>query len=488
MSVIVCLIALITLPIIISNRKFDDYIHKIELEKMSSLAQGMANFYSESGRWGSLKENFELWENLMEKAWIKKGFTGKSDSNKAPVEKNIITIIYQDQYMAPVWDPLNLGPRISLLDEHKEFIVGRNTSPPEESSLFQIELEGKIIGWLSLKEGRKLYQPLDWAFRQNQLKLFYIIGGIYLCVLMFITFLFSKQILFRITQLAEATKKLGHLNFDVRVPVKSLDEVGELALDFNNMAQKLDDYERNQKQWLTDISHELRTPLSVMICEIDALNDGIREPDKESFTALSIEVRHLIKLVNDLNDISLIDAGAFSLKKKLLKPLPILSQDVHVFKKRFESNAISLEVAFDETAADIQIFGDYDRLKQLFSNILENAIRYTKKPGRLIIRQGLDTDYIKFSFEDSGPGVPDEALPFLFNRLYRLDPSRSRKTGGSGLGLAICKSIVEMHNGKIRAQNVQGSGLMIEILLPLASNQGDLINRQSNIEKQENLI
>lgn len=485
MIMIVCLIALITLPIVISNKNFEVYIKDFESEKVSSLAEAIKIFYSENSGWGSLKGNFGLWDNLMEKAWLKRGSIVVSDPKWEPPPKDIIAIIYKNEYMAPVWDPLDLGPRISLLDEHKEFIVGRNTSPIEESSLFQIRLEGKTIGWLSLKEGRKFYQPLDRAFRQNQLKLLFITGVIYLCVLIFITFLFSKQILFRITQLAEATKKLECLNFNVRVPVKSLDEVGELALHFNNMAQKLLVYERNQKQWLTDTSHELRTPLSVLICQIEALKDGIQKPDKKSLISLSNEVRHLMKLVNDLNDISLIESGTLRLNKKLLKPLPILSDNVYVFKKRFQNKNMSIDFEFDEKAADIQMLGDYDRIKQLFSNILDNAINHTEKPGKLVIRQILNSDHIKFIFEDSGPGVPDEALPFLFDRLYRVDSSRSRKTGGNGLGLAICKSIVEMHKGMIRARNVQGGGLMIEISMPIKSNLCNQVNEQKNIKNTQ---
>src|SRR4030042_2141250 len=154
MSAIVCLIALITLPIVVSNKNFNAYIQSFETEKMSSLAEGIKIFYSENGGWGSLKENFELWDGLLEKAWLKKGSTVVSDPKWEPPPKDVIAIIYKSQGMAPVWDPLDLGPRISLLDEHKEFIVGRNTSPIKGSSLLQIELEGKTIGWLSFKEDR----------------------------------------------------------------------------------------------------------------------------------------------------------------------------------------------------------------------------------------------------------------------------------------------------------------------------------------------
>jgi two-component system, OmpR family, sensor histidine kinase BaeS len=471
--IIICFVSLLAFSIAVSIKSFDYYNKKTETEQLDHLIKTLEIFYSKNESWGYLKNNIELWDLILSTNTLKGDPPNISSYLQ---EAKQINIKNKDDYILRASNPLSLEYRISLLDENKKYIIGRATAPVEEGSIFPIDLNGKRIGWLNLKENKNFHLPLDRAFAEDRISVYYIIGGVFLFILISITFFFSKQILKPITQLSEATKRLSQLNFNFRIPVKSSDELGELALHFNNMAQKLEDYERNQKQWLTDTSHELRTPLSVLLCQIDALSDGIQKPDKRSLTALGNEARHLMKLVNDLNDISLIESGSLALKKKLLKPLPILSENVYVFQKRFEGNDMSIEFEFDESATDLQILGDYDRLKQLFSNILENAISYVKKPGKLTVRQSYDTVFIKFIFEDSGPGVPDEALPFLFNRLYRVDSSRSRKTGGSGLGLAICKSIVEMHNGKIGAKNVQGGGLIIDILLPIESNPEDLIN------------
>ena len=477
--VILCFVASMAFSIDVANRKFEDYINHKEIEKLGFLADTLAKFYSEHGGWGPLIEDRDLWNSLLRRGWESVDKVDMTRPKEAKSKEPIVSVIYHSP--VPIWDQLDLGPRICLFDENKKYINGVDNHPAEECTLLPILLEARNIGWLGLIKGRTIYQPLDQAFRNTQSMTLYVISGAFLFILIFIAIIFSRHMLMPITRLAAATKMLGRLNFNTRIPVESSDEIGQLAEYFNDMAWKLEDYERIQKQWLTDISHELRTPLSVLICEIDALKDGIRKPNQELFVSLSNEMRHLIKLVNDINDISLIETGTFTVKKGLVKPLPILSQVLHIFQKRLENNGMSIEIELEPAAADIQIIGDSNRLIQLFTNIFENAIIHTKKPGRLFIRQTSDAEWIKFVFEDSGPGVPDEALPLIFDRLYRLDSSRSRATGGTGLGLAICKSIVEMHNGKIGARNVQGGGLMIEIVLPIQNNPGDSIEEPSTI-------
>ena len=469
LSVTIVCFASVTILFWISNDRFMGYIQQKEMARIEYLAETLVDFYKKNIGWGSLVGNLDLWNALMKTGWTEDEYILETRKEYSPIyDTPTIIVTYQRSNLPiPIWDPLNLGPRICLFDEHKEYIIGVNKIPIEECSLLPIELDKENIGWLGLGKGEKFFQPLEQAFRKDQTLIFLIMGGGFLFLLSLIVFLFSKHMLIPINRLVEASKALTKLNFKIRIPVKSSDEIGELINCFNEMAQKLEDYEKNQNQWLSDISHELRTPLSALLCEIELLQDGIRKADNESLVSLAHETKHLIRLVNDLRDLSLAETGELPMKKKLIKPLPILSQKINIFQKLFKSNDLSIVVDLEPAAADIQIIGDPDRLIQLFSNIFENAINHTEKPGVMKIKQGHNRDNIRFIFEDSGPGVPDEALPYLFNRLYRLDRSRSRTTGGSGLGLAICKSIVEMHKGKIRAQNVQGGGLMIEILLPI---------------------
>jgi len=494
--VISCLLASIIFSLFIANQKFNDYIHQKEIEKLVYLTDALAVYYSENGGWDSLFENTTLWVSLLKNGWLELD-PANGEKVQTSIDKDPAIIAINQKVNQPVWDPLDLGARICLFDKDKKFVISTKTFIrnfyqeefiTEGCTYLPIKVEGNTAGWLGLVNNQEPTQPLDQMFRHTQSMIFYMLGGLFLVILVFIGITYSKYILRPITRLASATKKVGSLNFNTRIPVESTDEIGELAENFNDMAKKLEHYEQNQKQWLMDISHELRTPLSVLLCEIDALKDGIRKPTQTLLVSLSDEIRHLVKLVNDISDISLIETGIFTVKKKLVKPIPILSHEAYIFKERFESNDMSIEFELEPEATDLKIFSDSNRLMQLFSNIFENAIHYTKKPGRLVIRQNYTENYIRFVFEDSGPGIPDEALPLIFNRLYRADSSRSRKTGGNGLGLAICKSIVERHNGKILARNVEGGGLAIEILLPIVNDPGDSTTEQLYLEKEGNVI
>jgi len=160
------------------------------------------------------------------------------------------------------------------------------------------------------------------------------------------------------------------------------------------------------------------------------------------------------------------------MKMMSLKPVSILSQAIYHFNTRIENSGMSVEVHIKPNGDELEMPGDPLRLMQLFSNIIDNALIHTEKPGRLVVKETHTYDTISFTFEDSGPGVPEESLPRLFERLYRGDSSRSRATGGSGLGLAICKSIVELHHGKIQALSSSEGGLKIEIIFQLKQNNG----------------
>jgi two-component system sensor histidine kinase BaeS len=208
-----------------------------------------------------------------------------------------------------------------------------------------------------------------------------------------------------------------------------------------------------------------------LIGEIKALQEGIRKPDKASLSSLCDEAKHLSKIVNDLHYLSLSEAGDAPMAMDTIKPLPILSQAVYFYKNRMEQSGLDLNFHPDEASADLKMAGDQDRLMQLFANLLENALMHTSKPGELSIFQTNGEGDIRISFEDTGPGVTEPALPRLFERLYRADPSRSRRTGSTGLGLSICKSIVDNHGGTIVAKKSELGGLRIDIHLPLINNE-----------------
>jgi two-component system sensor histidine kinase BaeS len=368
--------------------------------------------------------------------------------------------------------------KISLFDLKKNLIagapcdfdiLGKNVKTP-------VTVDGKTVAWLGIDLGPQEVHPKDQELMKGQINTFNAVGALTLLVSTIVLFFFSKHLLSPIEQLSSAMKALTDRCFGTRIPVKRNDEFGILATRFNTMARQLQEYDRNQQRWLSDISHELRTPLSVLIGEIEAFRDDVLKLDEASLRALGDEAKYLRRIVEDLHFISLAESTSLSMEKEPIRPLMVLTQAIYFFENRLKQKGVSIKVALAPAAVDLEIAGDRVRIRQVFSNLIENALQYMDKPGLLTVRGHSEDGRLVIVFEDSGPGVPAHDLPHLFERLYKADPSRSRKAGGSGIGLAICKTIVNGHNGTIAARNAEGGGLMIEISLPISG--GDAENRQ----------
>ncbi|MCP4353417.1 MAG: HAMP domain-containing protein [Desulfobacterales bacterium] len=284
-----------------------------------------------------------------------------------------------------------------------------------------------------------------------------------------VSFILSKHVLTPIRKLAAGTRALTSLEFGTRIDVGAGDELGQLASDFNVMAKTLKRYEKMRKQWISDISHELRTPLSILRGEIEAMQDGVREITEETLDSLHSETLYLNKIVDDLHQLSLAETEALHFKHEPVNPARVLKETIRLFQHRLNSQQLTIQDNLMWADQNITVLGDADRLTQVFSNLIENTLRYADTPGTLKIWDYQTETGLSLNFEDSGPGVPEESLERLFDRLYRVDKSRSRAKGGSGLGLAICKNIVETQGGEIRAANAPSGGLRIEIVFPAFS-------------------
>jgi two-component system sensor histidine kinase BaeS len=333
----------------------------------------------------------------------------------------------------------------------KPFVVGKET-----------------VGWLGIKAGAPHGNPLDVEFLKNQSITFYSTAGIAAALATLVAFVLSRHLSAPMRELTKGTRALASRRFEARIAVRSSDEFGQLASDFNGMAQALQRYERMRRQWIADISHELRTPLSILQGEIEAMQDRVREVNREALDSLHFEVLHVGRIVHDLHDLSMIESGGVGAELAAVKPLKILDETLRSFRPRFEKENIRVEVE-ESCASEVAIMANADRLRQLFSNLFENALRYMHAPGVVRVSGQAADGRLVIRIEDSGPGAPEESLDRLFDRLYRVDGARSRAHGGSGLGLAICKSIVECFSGRIEASNAPSGGLEITMVFPLPS-------------------
>lgn len=205
-------------------------------------------------------------------------------------------------------------------------------------------------------------------------------------------------------------------------------------------------------------------PAAVLRGELEAIQDGVRQFTPDSVASLQAEVGTLTKLVDDLHQLSMSDEGALAYQKTSLDLIPLLEVASGAFRERFASRGLTIQLSLPDS---MTVFGDRDRLMQLFNNLLENSLRYTDSGGGLHISAEQRERMVLLTFADSAPGVSDDQLQKLFERFYRTEGSRNRASGGSGLGLAICVNIVQAHNGLIRAAHSPFGGVSITVTLPL---------------------
>jgi two-component system sensor histidine kinase BaeS len=254
--------------------------------------------------------------------------------------------------------------------------------------------------------------------------------------------------------------------------VESGDEVGMLAQDFNQLAMTLERNEKLRREFMADVSHELRTPLGILNGQLEALEDGVLQPDAQTLRSLKSEVEHLNKLVGDLYDLSLADAGALTYRRTDIDLAPLLRDSAAIYAERFSQRGMTLSCTLP---AAMPVHADAARLQQLFNNLFENSLRYTDSGGRLQVHAQLLQQHWHLVFDDSEPGVPPEVMARLFERFFRVEASRNRASGGAGLGLAICRRIVDAHQGTIGATASPLGGLRVAVVLPARlDDEGDM--------------
>ena len=448
------------------ERSFKQYVEEQEMEELDQLTVQLTSFYKQKGGWSFIVNNHPLWKRLHIEALgghQVAEMTGNSRPENGPHPR--------PSHDAPRGidnRPTNLGPRIILYDADKNWLIGGPEEPIKLSHLLPVKLEERVIGYVGLIPAKALGIERDRHFIQQQARTFAFIPLIIVVLSLLLSYPIAVHLLRPVVAMTEGTAKLIAGRFKTRIPVTTSDELGRLSQDFNILAMTLEKNEQNRKQWVADISHELRTPLSVLRGEVEALQDGIRQPDIETLGVLHSEVMHLERMVGDLYELSMSDIGALSYRKVVVDPVGILAGVVELYELRLAAKNINVTTDFYPESS-CSMVADPDRLQQLFSNILENSLRYTDENGLVNLKLSIVDDYAIISIEDSLPTVSEEGLSKLFDRFYRVDGSRNRKTGGAGLGLAICKNIVEGHGGEIKAAASSVGGVGITIKLPLAA-------------------
>ena len=275
----------------------------------------------------------------------------------------------------------------------------------------------------------------------------------------------SRRMLRSVRMLTSAARRMGGGDLSQRVPAEGRDEIGELARTFNAMADGLESAERQRRSMVADAAHELRTPLSNIRGYVEAVRDGVLKPDPETLGTIHQQVLYLTDLVEDLRVLAETEAGDFGLNRQPGSLFEAVRTSVEGVRARAEAKGVVLEV--DLPAGSPSVEFDRTRMSQVVGNLLDNAIRHTPPGGTVTASASVGPEVATVSVADTGEGMPAEAIPFVFERFYRVDPSRSRSTGGAGLGLTIAKQLVEAHGGSIRMHSAAGEGTTITFDLPL---------------------
>nr|WP_252728287.1 ATP-binding protein [Alteromonas sp. C1M14] len=419
---------------------FNDFVEQQEKNHVASIKYQLTEFYRELGSWQPITENMQLWRAIVE-------------PQKKPS-------------MSGLEDSLKTGQRISLYNKDKQVIVGRaklNENPHVEPIL----LNNKVIGWIGLVPSRFIQTSPAKAFLAAQFNNYFVIT-LWVVVLAFImAIVLSRHLTKPIKQIVGGTDALTKGNFSSRIVPVSQDELGTLSKNFNELAQTLEQNQQMRQQWVSDTSHELRTPLTVLRSHLIAIQDGVFDPDEKRIALLVNQVENLNLIVDDLAQLAHNDMANLSYTIAPVDLTGLLNALIDSYAARFAEQGLTLTRDSLYNGEEWIVKGDKNRLKQLFSNLLENSCRYTQSGGQVIITGQLIDGTIQLTLQDSAPGVLPQDQKKLFERFYRVEKSRSREHGGSGLGLALCKQIVDAHGGTITLDTSPLGGLEVTVIFSL---------------------
>jgi histidine kinase len=284
----------------------------------------------------------------------------------------------------------------------------------------------------------------------------------------FSSFLLAQEILRPLRQIAASSQRIAHGRYNERVALPPSDELAQVAENFNQMAEALEQVEQQRVTLIGNVSHELRTPLSGLHGYLEGLMDGVFPADEETFALMGQEVRRLRRLVDDLQALSRIEAGQITLRPADFDLIALVERVLLPLRPPAEAQNIQLRTEF--AAPEFWLNADADRVAQVVLNLVGNALRHTPEGGQIVVGVGVEAGMAVVTVADTGEGIPPEALPYIFERFYRVDASRARRSGGSGIGLTISRHLVWAMGGELTAVSPgPHQGSTFQFTLPLSS-------------------
>jgi signal transduction histidine kinase len=365
--------------------------------------------------------------------------------------------------------------RVVIADSKEELVVGETYQPEPPDSPFGSPFPVFSEDWEEVmvrlyigpepSAGEEATSPQTLGEAINR---FLLWGGLLAAAIaLVLTFVLSRRMSSPIGALAATARRLGRGDLSQRVQLRDRGEVRELAQAFNSMAVDLERLEQLRRNLVADVAHELRTPLSNIQGYVEAIRDGVMKPDGATLDSLNEEAALLSRLVDELQELSLAEAGELKLVYLEEDVTELIRRAAVSWQPQVVAKGMSLSVDLPDKLPSVNI--DWQRINQVLHNLLENAVAHTGKGGIITVAAAERGDWVEISVSDTGEGIPAQDLPNIFERFYRVDRSRARATGGSGLGLTIAKRLVEAHGGKIEAQSKLGRGSRFSFTIPVLS-------------------
>lgn len=352
----------------------------------------------------------------------------------------------------------------------RNYRVGQQVNQADLRGSLPVTVDGQTVGSVVIDlpdavPSRDPYSPEDaFLVRVNQAIAFGALGATVIALAL--GSLLARAISRPVKELTDATQRVAGGELGHQVPVRTRDELGDLATSFNQMSADLATSNQLRRQMTADIAHELRTPLSVILGYSEALSDGKLQGKPAIYDAMYGEAQLLSHLVDDLRTLSLADAGELTLSRGLLPVAECIERTAASHAELAAQRGIRLEA---RAAPDLPLIDvDRERIAQVLANLVSNALRYTPEGGVITLSAEASGDRVLLRVSDTGPGIEPQHLPFVFQRFYRADDARP-SNGESGLGLAIARSLVEAHGGTIQVESVVGQGATFTVALPAAS-------------------
>jgi two-component system sensor histidine kinase BaeS len=397
----------------------------------------LANYYAQDGSWDGVEDIF------------RRGPTPFGIGQHLPM---------------PVGEIVLFDTEFNVLIGGRGYHMGERIAQDQLTDALPVEIEDATVGYVLLRRDAFHEQPIESAFLKRLTQQLVLGSVAVISITLLLGFLLARSLTRPLRQLTEATRKVAAGDLDVKVDIRSKDELGELAQSFNLMNQRLAQSRDMRRQMTADIAHELRTPVSVILGYADGLKENVIPPSQETFDLIQEQAEQLEHLIDDLRTLTRAEAGELTLDLSPTDPSSLVQRLIATYEPQAARQEIELNVEVEEPIPQIMI--DADRFRQVIANLLSNALQYTHAGGQITTSITADEGEVSIQITDTGPGIPPEDLDLIFERFFRRDPSRSRDTGGSGLGLSIAKSLVERQGGQIRVESEVGKGTSLILTFP----------------------